>query len=135
MKSKVMPSGVHVLLLEKGEELHATLTNYCKERGIFGGHLQAIGAVEKVTLRYWYAKEKRYSEDTFDGGLEVTGLLGTVTRMGLHAHGTFSRPDYSTVAGHVASGTVNPTLEVFLTPTAPIERKMNDDVGLTLLDL
>ncbi len=135
MKFKVMPSGVHVLLIEKGEDVLQTINDYCREFNIFGGHVQAIGAVERVTLRYWDTQKKAYGEKEFTGGFEVTSFLGTITDEGAHVHGSIADRSFHTFGGHVGHAIANPMLEVFITPTGKLSRKMNDDVQLKLLDL
>lgn len=135
MKSKKLSDGSHVLLVEKGEEFIATVDAYCRAHNLVGGRLQAIGAAEKVRLKWWDTAKKANVEDDFSGGFEVTGFTGTITDIGVHVHGTLSDRQHHVIGGHIVSALVNPMLEVFLTPTSKISRKMNEDVGLNLLDL
>ncbi|VVC71727.1 Uncharacterised protein [uncultured archaeon] len=136
MKSRKNSDGTHVLLLEKREDVHATIDAYCQKHNILGGSLQAIGGADHVTLGYWKgASQGGYYEKTFPGFLEITSLLGTITDIGVHLHGTFAQRNYGVVGGHVAKARTNPMLEVFLTPAPRLKRKDNKTLKLKLLDL
>jgi predicted DNA-binding protein with PD1-like motif len=72
--------------------------------------------------------------------MELVGMTGNISLVDgqpfIHAHGVFSDKEFATVGGHVKDLVVGPTIEIFLAPIdEKIERKMNDEVGLKLLDL
>lgn len=128
---------VHLLAFETGEPIISTIEGFARENGIDGAHFHAIGAVSSATLAWYDLGTKRYEETTYDEQLEVCALVGNVSRFGdetrLHAHCVLGRRDTKSIGGHLIRATVRPTLELFLTAGARIERTMDEEVGLALL--
>lgn len=149
MKNRKTENG-YALVLERGEELISTLTAFCAEQNISGANFNAIGAVEKVQIGYYDLPKREYFFRNEPGVFEVASMTGNVALAGpdvsvgaggkpfIHAHAVLSRCDEScaTVGGHIKEAYVAVTLEIFMTVLSqPLERALNDDVGLKLLKL
>lgn len=131
-----------VLVLARGEELIATLTQFCERRGIQAAVFTGIGAVERVKIGYYDLGKREYFFRSEDGVFEVAAMQGNVALVEgkpfIHAHAVLSRCDASLecIGAHIKEAYVAVTLEVFMTPLdASIERKLDDDIGLKLLHL
>lgn len=132
----------HVVKLERGEELIATLTAYCAEQGIFNAVFQGIGAVERVRIGYYDLGKKEYFFRSEEGVFEVASMQGNVALVDgepfIHAHAVLSRCDESLecIGAHIKEAYVAVTLEIFMTVLdSSIERKLDENIGLKLLSL
>ncbi|HXW37356.1 MAG TPA: PPC domain-containing DNA-binding protein [Nitrososphaerales archaeon] len=124
--------------LETGANLVEEILRIARKEKIKTARFEAIGGVNKLKLAYFNHKTKKYEEHDYDEFLEVTGLLGNITRKDgkpfVHAHGTFGRRDMSVIAGHLMSATVFPLLEVVITPTKNrATREFDKEVGLNVI--
>ncbi len=125
----------YAIRLSRGERLFESMQRFFEQTGVKGGELQAVGAVDEVTLG-WYDVEKReYTWKTLGEELEVASLLGSVTETGLHAHGVFSDKEFRCYGGHVKEARVSATLEVFLREHKKIRRQEDKATGLKLMEL
>lgn len=130
------PTGT--LVFEAGDEVIATLEDHARRRGIQGAAFTAIGAFSRATLAFFNLTTNEYDEIPVEEQVEVAALIGNIGVHGgeprVHAHCVLGRPDGSTLAGHLLSGTVRPTLELFLTVFgAPLERVKDGATGLPLI--
>lgn len=128
-----------MLILERGEELQASLQTFAAESGIKSAWLSGLGGAMKVTLGFYSLESKSYEWKEFDEPLEIVSLTGNLTlsegQPFWHVHGVFSGRDYQTVGGHVKSMTVGLTGELHITPISPeLHRDFHDDItGLNLI--
>jgi predicted DNA-binding protein with PD1-like motif len=135
------PSGQKFLIrLFKGEEIISTLTKFCEEQNIQSAWISGLGGSTQITLGYYNLAEKSYHWKDFSGDLEIVSLTGNVSvhdsKPFLHIHTTISNEELQCFGGHLKSGIVAATLEIVLEKLdSSIERKMDDEVGLNLLDL
>ncbi len=141
MKAKKTEKG-HIIKLERGEELIATLTQYCADANIQNAVFQGIGAVERVKIGYYDLGTREYFFRDEPGVFEVASMQGNVALVEgkpfIHAHAVLSRCDNTLecIGAHIKEAYVAVTLEIFLTPLdSAIERKHDDSIGLKLLDL
>jgi len=100
----------------------------------------AIGAVKDVELGYFHADTHEYDRHRLDGEWELIHCAGNISlKEGepfVHAHVVVSGPDLSCRAGHLFNATVAVTAEVHLLPLGvKVERKLDDETGIALLDL
>ena len=144
MKSKLVSddpgAGVHVVILDSGEEAFATLTRFANEAKITAASMTAIGAFEKATVGWFDFDSKTYKKIEVAQQCEVLSALGDVAvgddgKASLHVHIVLGLSDGSTRGGHLLAGTVRPTLEVVLTEVpATLRRKKRADLGIALID-
>lgn len=133
--------GTHstTLVLQRGEELIATLTDYAKVQNLIGAWLQSgIGGAGKVTLSFYDLDKHEYIDRTFDEPLEILSLQGNLAWVDgepfWHIHGVFGRRDYSTVGGHVKQLDIALTGELSITPREiSLTRTFDNETGLKLL--
>jgi hypothetical protein len=143
MQAKVMREDgamVYLLVFAEGEEVIETLTAFAKDRSIAGAHFSALGAFREAKLAWFDCDAREYVPIVVDEQVEVASLVGNVAvfdeGIRVHAHAVLGRRDGSTVAGHVVSGRVRPTLEVFLVDEpSTLARTIDERVGLPLLDV
>ena len=72
-----------------------------------------------MTIGIFNTVEKQYYSHRYQGGYEISALVGNVTRKDgapyLHLHITIGNPVTGEVhAGHLSSATISATLELFL---------------------
>jgi len=143
MQAKVMREDgamVYLLVFDEGEEVIETLTAFTEDRSIAGAHFSALGAFREAQLAWFDCDAREYVPIRVDEQVEVASLVGNVAVFDdvvrIHSHSVLGRRDGSTVAGHVMSGHVRPTLEMILVdePTT-LARTIDERVGLPLLDV
>lgn len=132
------PPRAFCLVFETGDEVVEGLTSFAEERGLATSHFTAIGAFREAVLAWFDIDRREYLENPVDEQVEVVSLVGNIARAPggrkIHAHVAVGRRDGEALAGHLVSGVVRPTLEVFLTETgADLEREEDEATGLTLI--
>lgn len=126
----------YILRLMPGEELMSTLKQFCADKNITGAWLQGLGAVREVELASFNVATKQYATKTFtDGWYEVTNFTGNVAGDRVHIHMTIGDHDFHAWAGHCNKAIADPTLEIMITPFAPLRRELDEYCGLYLLKL
>ena len=140
MRSMIMEhQKVHMIRLEKGEELLTSLVSYVKENNISAGFLTGIGALEKGTFGYFNIEKKKYLNTKF-GEVELLGCTGNIavnkeTKEPIaHVHIILGKEDGKSIGGHLVEAIVSVTVEIYLVETLPtIYREKEEDTGLFLL--
>jgi len=132
--------GIAVMRLDPGEEVVAILREFATQENIRGAMFQGIGAFARVDLRYFDIAEDRYKSRPLDEQVEVVSLLGSIGRdqdtLVIHTHAAVADSATRTHSGHLNTGIVSPTLEIFLTVlNSTLGRKKDPATGLELLDL
>ncbi|MEO0102330.1 MAG: DUF296 domain-containing protein [candidate division WOR-3 bacterium] len=126
--------------LVKGEEILTTLKDFLKEKKIKGGMIFGIGAGKEFTIGYYDLVRKHYIKRFIKEECEIISLLGNITLLEgdvfIHCHILLSLPNFSTIGGHLFSGTITATGEIFIHPfPIKILRQKSEEIGLNLLDL
>ena len=130
----------YLVRLERGEEVVELLTSFVREKEIKAGLVSGIGAVSDITLGYFDPTTRDYHKEMLPGSWEVANIAGNVAVLDgeemLHLHATIADNDHNGKAGHLFSAQVSVTLEVVIMPfPGMVERKMDESIGLNLLDL
>lgn len=131
-------AATYLLRFDKDEELTATLTTFCKTKNIQAGSFFALGAAGELILSYYNLATKSYEDKEIHEDVEIISILGNIALLNkkhmIHMHGSFSKKDFSVIAGHIkkliVSATCELTLQVF---TNKIERSYDETTGLNLL--
>ncbi len=129
---------VHLVRLDKGEPVLASLHAYVARRKILGGSIVGLGAVEAAELGFFDPLRRTYDRTTIAEARELLSLVGTISRLDgapfVHAHVTLAGPDHAVVGGHLFEARVAVTGE-FVIDEAPIasSRVLDDATGLKLL--
>jgi len=138
MKTILQDNRRYVLRFDKDEEVFETLKKFLASEKITASAFSAIGASKLVELSYFNLEAKKYQNKVFEEDLEVISLTGNSGALNnipvLHAHGMFSRADYSTLGGHVFKLVISATCEMFLIKLdGKMERGLDENTRLNLL--
>ena len=143
MKSKLLQNekqNTFLIVFETGDEVIDGLLEFAKQNQINSGFFTGLGAFERVTVAFYDLEKKEYQHIPINEQTEVMTLVGNFTlyegEPKLHAHVVVGKRDGTAHGGHLISARVRPTLEIRLTGSPQIiERRMNEEVGLPLIDL
>ncbi len=129
----------YFIRIDKDFEIVSKLKEICEDKRINLGTISGIGAIKSATLGYFNPETKEYSEKTFNDYMEITSLIGNVTRkeknVYLHLHLNASGKDYKTIGGHLVKATVSATSEIVLESIrGKVKRKFSEDIGLNLFE-
>ena len=129
-----------ILRIDRGEEIAATIKEFCREQKIVLGTVQGIGAVGNAEIGLFETQRKEYHKTLLRCDYEITSLLGNVTTMNgepyLHLHVTLSDASYHAFGGHLTSAVVSGTCEVFIHRIDDtLDRRFDEEVGLNVFDL
>ena len=132
------PNRVHVVVLEKGEEVTASLLALARDADLRSAHFTAIGAFSEIVLGFFDRERKTYDEIPIREQVEVLALTGNFTEEDgeprLHAHAVVGKRDGSAHGGHLLRATVFPTLEVIVTEVAAeLRRAVDPETGIALI--
>lgn len=124
-------------MLERGEEVVGTVTDFLEEQEIKGGFITGVGALRGITLGYYDLEAKEYLKREFEEVMELgnlTGSIGTVDgKPFLHAHATLSGPELIAFSGHLFSAEVAITAELIVADFGvDLPRETDEEVGLKL---
>ena len=138
MQAKKVDGGFF-LRLDKGEEVISSILNFVANEKIPSGVISGIGALTEVTLGYFDRKEKKYLRQIFNDTYELLSLNGNISYIGdgpiIHAHCVLGKADYQLIGGHLFSGIIAVTGEIYIqTFTEKFNRQLNDKFSLNLLD-
>lgn len=130
----------YLIRLNKGEKILETLTAFCKSENLLSGSLSGLGSASEIELGYYALDTKEYHWKKFDGTYEILNMTGNLSLVDgnpfIHIHSVLSDENYQTFGGHLKEAVAGATVEIFLTlKDYAIERKMDDEIGLKLLDL
>ena len=130
----------YLLRLFKGERIIESLVKFCLEERITSGSITAIGGASSITLGYYDLATKEYSWKDFPEVYEIVSLNGNISLVDgvpfIHAHTVITDRSFNAFGGHLKEGIVAATCEVFVNPSdETFSRKMDDEIGLKLLDL
>jgi uncharacterized protein len=144
MRSKSIkegPNRVFVLILDKGEEAFAAITEFANRERIDGASIAAIGAFSEAKVGWFDLAARKYKPIVVKEQCEVLSLIGDVAqgddgKASLHLHAVLGLQDGSLRGGHFLSGSVQPTLEVTITETVEhLRRKKRSDLGIALISI
>lgn len=135
----VLQNNNHILLrFDKGDEVIEGLAKFMTDQNISACVFEGIGSAYELELGFYNQHLKDYRKRPFYEEVEIVSLIGngvlTQDKAIIHAHGIFSRIDFSLIGGHVFKMLVLATCEAHLTKLeGPLQRRMNPDFNLNLL--
>jgi predicted DNA-binding protein with PD1-like motif len=137
MKHARLSDTTYALRLERGEDIHTTVQDFCSEHGINNASLTGIGSVENAKLAHYSVKTKQFTERHLDGIFEITSLLGNVGLLDgkplNHVHVTLSDSLMQVYGGHLVSGECSATAEIFLHEyDTKFSKAFDDGTGLNV---
>ncbi|MBV8207462.1 MAG: DUF296 domain-containing protein [Acidobacteria bacterium] len=128
-----------LVVFDIGDEAASGLLEAARAQGIRGAQIAAIGAFSSARVAFYNLATKVYEPIEISEQVEVLSLLGNISQLEngeikVHVHCCVGKRDGSTAGGHLLEAHVNPTLEVVITETAAMKRRVNEVVGLPLLE-
>jgi len=138
MKLILHENTTYVVRLDKGDELIASLIQFCEGEKIKAGYFSGIGLTQELILSYYTIERKQYEDHEFNEKMEITGLMGNVAAQRyetiVHCHGTFGDSRMNVIGGHVKKLVVGATCEIiFHKLKGEVERAPNLETGLNLI--
>ncbi len=139
MKIILKNNNKYILRFDRGEEVMAGLKGFAEEENIRSAYFYGLGAVNKVKLAWYDVENKEYQKKEFNDKLEIISLLGNIGSMEnkiiIHSHGSFSKSNFETIAGHIEAMTISATCEIILEKFEdPISREYDPETGLNLME-
>lgn len=129
-----------IITFEKGEHYRESFKEFLKETGIESAFFSGVGAFLEAELAYYDLESQEYISKKFDDGpYEVSNLTGNIStkddEVVIHNHVTLGDEDYNAIAGHLNSGIVGGTLEVYLKiiDGDALNRESDEETSLDLL--
>lgn len=138
---EVTVRGEYFLRLMKDEDVLPSIADFCARKGIQSGSFKAIGAVKEAKIGFYDLAARKYGSFDYPEEREVASMTGNVSHVDskpfVHVHALLSdMKSNSPIGGHVFEAKVAVTLEVHLTAfNESIQRALDDEIGLKLLDL
>lgn len=131
--------GIFCVRLERGEEICGALCSVAEEKGLRAGSIDGIGALRDIDLGYFDLATKEYEHFQLSDSWELLSLNGNIAiRDGVpfpHLHALLGFREGEVRGGHLFSGVVSVTAEIFLRPfPVPIYRELDPEVNLALMD-
>lgn len=132
--------GTYIIRLNKGQEIMSVLRQFCKEKNITAGTIQGIGAGENLNIGFFNTKTKQYEVKNIKDCVEITSLLGNITVKDnepfIHLHITTADSFHSVSGGHLLSGEIALTGEIFIKPlNTKVKRVFDPSMGISIFDI
>jgi len=129
--------GIHLVRLDRGEDVIERLTAYLADRGIGSGTVTGIGAVRDVEVGAFVTAEERYERVRLEGEWELVSFQGTVAlldgRPFVHPHVVLGNAAAEVRGGHLFAATIAVTGEFTIRDAGVrVTRELDPDVGLKL---
>ena len=107
-----------------GDDVMGGMARFAAAHPMQQAQLAGVGGTIKATLAWYDPKVKAFKQIAVNEKCEISGVTGTITtdaqgKPSVHLHLVLTRPDGSTMSGHLISATVDPILEVFVTDLGP----------------
>ena len=137
---RVMESADGVFVrLERGEDVHASLTALAAERGWAGAAVTGIGAVDEVEVGFYHLDRRVYERRPVPGIHELLSLTGNLSVKDgepfLHAHVVLMDAGFAVHGGHLFRARIAVTGEFSVRQTdLRMVRVPDEGVGLPLLE-
>lgn len=127
----------HVVILEPGEKVIASLEKLAVQEKLGAYSITGIGAIKNVELGFYELEKRDYIRKTFShGDYELLTLNGnTSSKEGkpyVHIHTSFSDESFHVFGGHLFEAECAVTAEIILLPLADqlLMREFDPRVGL-----
>jgi len=140
MKIVIKDNRRFILRFDKGEEVISGLQDFMAREQIKACSFYALGTAGEIELGFFNVHIKNYRRKKYLEELEIASMLGNGAisqgdgKPAVHAHGVFSRTDFTSLAGHVFLAKALATCEVFLIVLdGEMKRANNPEFNLNLL--
>jgi uncharacterized protein len=143
MRSKQVSENpkTHVIVLETGDEVLASLNGFAQAEHLAASSFKAIEALSSVEVGWfnWDSKEYQIAVK-LDEQVELLSLIGDIALKDnepqIHAHLVIGRRDGTAHGGHLLSATVRPTCEIVVTESPRhLQKEIDPASGIALIRL
>lgn len=129
----------YVVRLNRGEEVISSLKQLCQKEKINLAEVTGLGASDLVEIGVFNVNTKEYKTKIFEGMLEITSLIGNVTRKDgevyLHLHINFGDENGDVKGGHLVQSRISATSEIIVRKIdGEVGRKLSEEIGLNLFN-
>jgi len=123
---------------EENEELIEALTKFLEENNIQTGIFSIIGSIKASKIAFYDRIQKKYLEMPMDENAEILHCTGNISMKDgkpfPHCHVTLGAKDGSAYGGHLIGAKVF-VAEIYIKKfDKVVERKINENTGLSLLE-
>lgn len=138
---KFMKTGnKYFVRIDKGEEVIASLKEFCKVSGVKLGAIMGVGAADRITIGLFNTITKEYHNIELVGEYEILNTTGSITtkdgEIYLHLHITLGDEEYKSYGGHLNECWISGTCELTIDAAdGEINRTFDDFSGLNIWDL
>ena len=124
--------------IDHGEEILESMKQIALKESITLANVNALGAVNDITVGVFEIKEKVYHANEFHGDYEIVSLTGTITTMKgeyyAHLHMSAGDDKGNVIGGHLNKAVVSATCEMVIQVLdGTVEREFSEEIGLNLL--
>lgn len=128
-----------VIRIDKEEEVLKNIAGLCEALDIKCASVVGLGAAKYVQIGLYDTEEKKYNSIELSGPMEITSLVGNVSRKDgevyLHFHINVCDKEMNVKGGHLNSCIIGATCELVLTIIdGEVNRKFDEELGLNLFD-
>ena len=93
----------HVIKLMPGEDILESLAIYCNKHQIEAAYVATcVGSLSSVSFRKGLSR----AQVSFTGPFEIVSLVGTLSKRGMHIHGSVSDESFNVRGGHLVLGSI-----------------------------
>ncbi len=127
----------YVVSVDNRRDLVEALTDFCATKNIKAGSISGIGAVDRLTIRFFNPARKKYEDMAFEEQMEIANLTGNISTLEgspyLHLHVVAGRSDCSALAGHLLSARISGAGEFVVEDFGgELSRSFNPAIGLNM---
>lgn len=129
-----------IVRIDKGEEILEKVKEVALKEKITLASINALGAVNDVTVGVFNTDSKEYKANYFKGAFEIVSLTGTISTMNnefySHLHMSVGDEKGLVYGGHLNKAIVSATCEMVIQViNGKVDRYFDEEVGLNLLKL
>jgi len=138
MHARTVGEREYLVVLDRDEEVIASLLEFAAAKGIDGGWVQGLGSLKDIELGFYELEKRIYLKRRFDEDMELGSLQGNLARAGkdrvLHAHAVVSGTELIAFTGHLFEAKIAVTAEFHVRDFGVrVERSEVKSVGLRLI--
>ena len=129
-----------VLRLEVGDEITSSVQKVAEDLGVLSASVSGIGATDDFTVGVFDMGKRDYERFSYKGNHEINTLIGNITQKDgkpyVHLHLTATGKEGKVVGGHLLSGVISLTAEIFIHVfDARLIRERDEKLCINLIDV
>ncbi len=129
--------GGFLVRLDRGEDICGGILQFCAKEGIKGAVIFGIGAVCDPVVGFYDTECGEYKKVELKGEYEMLSLMGNVSlkegELSCHLHIVLGDGEARVYGGHLFSGVISVTGEIWIRPVGLELCRVNKGGGLWLL--